>query len=131
MFRTTFVCTHKGNVPTSTAASKLLEYESRGVFLSNRQPRAYGDFGTCTLKFQPEPHIYSKPFTPSLFLRIIPIFSVETECLSYSARGLVGGTYTRLNMTDYDTLNYSGELSGARLLRHSARARFRRTHYAF
>ena len=33
------------------------------------------------------------------------------------------GTYTRLNMTDYDTLNYSGELSGARLLRHSARAR--------
>ena len=37
------------------------------------------------------------------------------------------GTYTRINMTDYDTLNYSGYLSGARLLRHSARARFRRT----
>ena len=43
------------------------------------------------------------------------------------------GTYTRINMTDYDTLNYSGYLSGARLprVRHSARARFRRTHRAF
>ena len=41
----------------------------------------------------------------------------------FRARGLVAERIHYLNMTDYDTLNYSGELSGARLLRHSARAR--------
>jgi hypothetical protein len=46
------------------------------------------------------------------------------ECLSYLEHAVSSrNVYTTLNMTDYDTLNYSGELSGARLLRHSARAR--------
>jgi hypothetical protein len=52
------------------------------------------------------------------------------ECLSYLEHAVSSrNVYTTLNMTDYDTLNYSGSLSGARLprVRHSTRARFRRT----
>ena len=70
-----------------------------------------------------------KTFHSASFTLRIPIFSVELNVFRTVRAVSRRGTYTRLNMTDYDTLNYSGSLSGARLprVRHSTRARFRRT----
>ena len=133
MFRTTtFVCTHKGNVPTSTAASKLLD---KNIFRFHRQPRAF-DFGTCTIHFHTRATRALKTFHSAYFSAHYSIFSFALNV--FRVRNARRGTYTLINMTDYDTLNSwmdfwrstatRSSLCVARAFVHHFNARFKRVH---